>query len=110
YIVPNRFTNLVPAATMRSVLGPRLSRLVHFGDQQVFEGRMTYTAYVMAGPKTDEPAEFSIVCDLDAWQDSGACSSVLVDRADLTAAPWPVATEARTKVFEKMEQAAVARL
>ncbi|GAA4416983.1 Eco57I restriction-modification methylase domain-containing protein [Georgenia halophila] len=110
YIVPNRFTNLVPAATMRSVLGPRLSRLVHFGDQQVFDGRMTYTAYVMAGPKTDEPAEFSIVSDLDAWQDSRACSTVRVDRADLTAAPWPVATEARTKVFEKMEQTAVARL
>jgi len=110
YIVPNRFTNLLPATTMRGLLGPRLSRLVHFGEQQVFEGRQTYTALVIAGPASPDPAEFEIVSDLPAWRESGASSVVQVPRGDLTGDSWPIATEARTKVFDKMVQAGVAEL
>ncbi|PZS05664.1 MAG: hypothetical protein DLM56_02485 [Pseudonocardiales bacterium] len=110
YIVPNRFTNLLPATTMRRVLGPRLARLVHFGEQQVFEGRQTYTALVIAGPASTDPAEFEIVSDLDAWRDTSASSVVQVERKDLTGESWPIADEARTKVFEKMEQAGIAKL
>lgn len=110
YIVPNRFTNLLPATTMRRKLGPRLARLVHFGDQQVFEGRLTYTALVLAGPASTEPAKFEIVSSLDAWRKTGASSVVQVARAELSGEPWPIANEARTKVFEKMEKAGVAKL
>lgn len=110
YIVPNRFTNLLPATTMRRVIGPRLQRLVHFGEQQVFEGRQTYTALVVVGPTSTAPAEFEIVSDLAAWRTTGASSIAHVDRADLTGDSWPVADEARTKVFEKMEQASIAKL
>jgi Eco57I restriction-modification methylase len=110
YIVPNRFTNLIPAATMRRVLGPRLTRLVHFGEQQVFEGRQTYTALVLAGPDSTDPAEFEIVSDLDAWRETGESSVVWVERAELTGDIWPIADEARTKVFEKMDQARIAKL
>lgn len=110
YIVPNRFTNLIPAATMRRLLGPRLQRLTHFGEQQVFEGRQTYTALVIAGPRSADPATFQLVRDLPAYRASGSASVVEVERSALTADPWPVADEARTKAFEKMKQAAVARL
>ncbi|MFT4289496.1 Eco57I restriction-modification methylase domain-containing protein [Nocardioides sp.] len=110
YIVPNRFTNLLPASTMRRVLGPRLRRLVHFGEQQVFEGRQTYTALVFAGPAVADPAEFEIVGDLEGWHDTSASSVVQVERSALTGDPWPIADEARTKVFEKMEQAGIAKL
>ncbi len=110
YIVPNRFTNLLAAMTMRRVIGPRLRRLVHFGEQQVFEGRQTYTALVVIGPKSTAPAEFEIVSDLVAWRATGASSIAHVDRADLTGDSWPIADEARTEVFEKMEQAGIARL
>ncbi|ALX04164.1 hypothetical protein AERYTH_05345 [Aeromicrobium erythreum] len=110
YIVPNRFTNLLPATTMRRVLGPRLGRLVHFGEQQVFEGRQTYTALVVAGPASTDPAEFEIVNNLAAWRETGASSVVHVDRADLTGEAWPIANEARTKVFEKMVAAGIAKL
>lgn len=110
YIVPNRFTNLLPATTMRALLGPRLTRLVHFGEQQVFQERTTYTALVMAGEASTGPAEFEIVNDLPAWRDNGSSSVVQVERKLLTGESWPIANEARIKVFEKMEQAGVASL
>ena len=110
YIVPNRFTNLLAATTMRRVIGPRLQRLVHFGEQQVFVGRQTYTALVVVGPKSTGPVEFEIVSDLDAWRATGASSIAHVDRADLTGDSWPIADEIRSEVFEKMEQAGIAKL
>lgn len=110
YIVPNRFTNLLPAATMRRLLGPRLVRLVHFGEQQVFEGRQTYTALVVAGPASSEAAEFEIVNDLEAWRQRGISSVVQVSRTDLGGDAWPIANEARTKVFDKMEARRLGRL
>lgn len=110
YIVPNRFTNLLPATTMRGLLGPRLERLVHFGEQQVFEGRQTYTALVIAGPTSANSAEFEIVTDLRSWRTTGTSSLVQVGRERLTGEAWPIADEARTRVFEKMEQAGTARL
>lgn len=110
YIVPNRFTNLLPATTMRALLGPRLRRLVHFGEQQIFEGRQTYTAFVIAGPTSVGPAEFEIVNDLTCWHTAGTSSIVQVEREQLTGENWPIADDARTKVFEKMEHAAVGKL
>lgn len=110
YILPNRFTNLLPATTMRRLLGTRLSRMVHFGDQQVFDGRQTYTALVIAGPVSPDPPEFEIVSDLDAWRNSRASSVVQIARADLSGETWPIADEARTKVFGKMEKAGIAKL
>lgn len=110
FIVPNRFTNLLPATTMRGLLGPRLERLVHFGEQQVFEGRQTYTALVIAGPDSTAPAEFEIVDDLPSWRAIGASSVVQVEREQLTGEAWPIANEARSKVFDKMEKTRIARL
>lgn len=110
YIVPNRFTNLLPATTMRGLLGPRLERLTHFGDQQVFEGRLTYTALVLAGPASSAPAEFEIVSDLESWRATDASSLVRVERKELTAKSWPIADEARTKVFKKMDEVGIAKL
>jgi hypothetical protein len=110
YIVPNRFTNLLPATTMRGLLGPRLTRLVHFGEQQVFEGRQTYTALVIAGPPSTGPAQFELVRDLPAWRETGASSVVGVQRNHLTGESWPIADEARTKVFQKMQENCIARL
>ncbi|OBK89027.1 hypothetical protein A5649_01245 [Mycolicibacter heraklionensis] len=110
YIVPNRFTNLLPATAMRELLAPRLTRLVHFGEQQVFEGRQTYTALVIAGAPSSAPAEFEIVNDLSVWRQEGVSSVVQVERGSLSAESWPIADEAHAKVFEKMEQSGIAKL
>jgi hypothetical protein len=110
YIVPNRFTNGLAGATVRSLLGPRIERMVHFGEEQVFERRTTYTALVFAGARSTAPAIFELVSDLDAWRAGAVSERVEIERASLTSDPWPIASEAQAKVFEAMERAAVARL
>lgn len=110
YIVPNRFTNLLPAIRMRELLAPRLTRLVHFGEQQVFEGRQTYTALLIAGPVSSTPAEFVIVSDLPAWRETGDSSVVQVEREKITSECWPIADEGRAKVFVQMEKSGIAKL
>jgi hypothetical protein len=110
YILPNRFTNLVPAGTMRRLLGPRLLRLVHFGEEQVFEGRTTYTALIFVGPPSSDPAQLELVHDLKAWRDSGGADLAQIDRASLGTEVWPIMNEARANVFRKMEDSAIARL
>lgn len=110
YIAPHRFTNSLAGAAVRSLLGRRLERLVHFGEQQVFERRTTYTALVFVGAKTTDPAVFELVPDLDAWRAGSKGNLVEVERSTLTADPWPVASEAHRRVFDAMEAGAVARL
>lgn len=110
FIIPNRFTNGLAGAPIRTAIGPRLVRLVHFGQEQVFVNRTTYTALIVVGPKTDDPALFELVDDLHAWRRGQPGSFNLVDRAVLTGDPWPIASADRAAIFSKMDEAAIARL
>ncbi|MBA4506091.1 Eco57I restriction-modification methylase domain-containing protein, partial [Corynebacterium sanguinis] len=48
-IVPNRFTNSLPSAPIRRQVGKRLEKMIHFRENQVFPGRLTYVAIVVLG-------------------------------------------------------------
>lgn len=108
-IVPNRFTNVLAGTTVREQLGERLEFLVHFGEIQIFPGRLTYTALIVAGDKTSDPATFEIVTDLDDWK-AGTHTQEFVARANLTSAPWPISTAAHAEIFERMVSAKIASL
>lgn len=109
-IVPNRFTNGLAGAPIRAQLAPRIERLVHFGQEQIFERRTTYSALVIAGPSTSDPAVFELVSDLASWR-SGVPGEVgEVERARLDSGVWPIASAAQAAIFDKMEGAAIAHL
>jgi hypothetical protein len=110
FIVPNRFTNGLAGSHVRRVLGPRLERLVHFGEEQVFEHRTTYTALVVAAAKTSNPAQFELVRDLKAWRAGVRGNLAEVKRSLLTADPWPIASDEQAAVFETMQKSAIALL
>lgn len=110
FIVPHRFTNAAAGAAVRKLLGPRLERLVHFGEEQVFRGRTTYTALLIVGPPSAAPADLQLVSDLKAWREDGTAQSNTLPRNVLTADPWQIASAAHTAVFSKMMSAAVARV
>ena len=110
FIIPHRFTNGLAGGAIRNVLGPRLERLVHFSEEQVFPGRSTYTALLIVGPKTAKSAKFEIVTDLKSWRLGvpGVLNDVL--RNSLKGDPWPIASAEQAAIFDKMEAAAVGRL
>jgi hypothetical protein len=108
-IVPHRFTNTLAGATVRGKIGQRLERLVHFGELQVFPGRMTYTCLIVAGKKTASPAMIERVDNLKDWK-SGVRSQEPVERTGLMNAPWPIATAALSAIFDRMIAAKIATL
>jgi hypothetical protein len=109
-IVPHRFTNHLSAAGVRKALSKRIERLVHFGEEQIFPGRLTYVALVIAGPQTAEPVTLELVTNLPAWRDSRQATSRALDRDLIGTASWPIRTEDQDKLFAQLEASAVANL
>jgi methylase of polypeptide subunit release factors len=109
-IIPHRFANTLAGASVRESLGPRLVRLVHFGVEQVFEGRMTYTALVCAGAATPEPGIFELVENLGDWIGGAAGEEVEIPRSELGRDIWPIPRSGQARVFAKMAAAKAARL
>lgn len=110
YIAPHRFTTHLSASGVRLKLGRRLERLVHFGVEQVFPNRTTYTALIIAGPSSPEPATIEFVSSLDAWRGGQPGRLVQVERGELTAAPWPIPKPEQRAAFEQMQARSIGHL
>lgn len=109
-IVPHRFTTHLSAGGVRKALSKRLERLVHFGEQQVFPGRLTYVSIVIAGPKTAEPVALELVGDIPSWRESRTAPTRSLDRSGLGAATWPIRTEDQDALFGQLEAGGIALL
>lgn len=110
YVVPHRFTNLLSASAVRNGLGKRIERLVHFGEEQVFPGRTTYVALIIAGPASSEPVVLELVDDLPAWREHRTAETRTIDRAELGAGVWPIATAEQSALFYQLESGSIAKL
>ena len=73
FILPHKFFNAKYGEPLRSLLakGKHLSDVVHFGDQQVFEGATNYTCLLFLKKSGCEEFEFVKADDLDAWRNIG---------------------------------------
>lgn len=109
-IVPHRFTNQLSASGIRRKLGQRLERMVHFGEEQVFPRRTTYTAIVIVGQKREEPLTVEMVRDLGSWWETGISERLQIKRDVLGAGVWPFATADQSKLFEELRAGAIAAL
>jgi len=70
FILPHKFFNAQYGAGLRKILaeGKHLSKIVHFGDQQVFANATTYTCLLFLNQDGQKDFEFEKVSDLAAWQ------------------------------------------
>lgn len=109
-IIPNRFTNSLPSAPIRRQIGKRIERMVHFRENQVFPGRLTYVALVIMGSGKSSTVGVEFVDDLVAWKNGGKSEYREIARNQLGPEPWPMSTEAQAKLFELLENQAVARM
>lgn len=105
-IVPQRFTSLPVAGPLRRLLSPVIEELVHFGQEQVFLGRTTYTALLVCARQAESEVLVEVVDDLASWRSGSAGHVRVLQRSTLTAAPWPLSSEAATVVFGRMRESA----
>ena len=71
YILPHKFFNAQYGAALRGLIagGRYLSQVVHFGDQQVFEGVTTYTCLLFLEKAGVDVCRVVKVHDLAAWRE-----------------------------------------
>ncbi|WP_180950521.1 Eco57I restriction-modification methylase domain-containing protein [Corynebacterium riegelii] len=109
-VIPNRFTNSLPAAPIRRKLTKRLEKIVHFRENQVFPGRSTYVAIIVVGAGQRSEVEIDFVDDLAQWRRNRLVDTRTVTRSELGTQPWPMSTARQAELFKKLESAAIARV
>jgi type I restriction-modification system DNA methylase subunit len=69
FILPHKFFNAQYGEPLRSIIseGKHLSKIVHFGAQQVFSGATTYTCLMFLSKRGKDEFEFTKVNDLEDW-------------------------------------------
>lgn len=109
-IIPNRFTNSLPAAPIRRKLTKRLEKIIHFRENQVFPGRSTYVAVIVVGAGQRSEVEIEFVDDLTRWRRDRIVDQRIIARSELGSQPWSMSTARQAELFEKLESAAIARI
>ncbi|MCJ7484172.1 MAG: Eco57I restriction-modification methylase domain-containing protein [Thermodesulfovibrionales bacterium] len=122
FILPHKFFNSKYGAPLRGVIaeGKHLSHVVHFGDQQVFDGATTYTALMFLDKAGCDLCEFVKVSDLEVWQaelgmmliplalsdsrvtSDSPLSSISADR--ITSAEWNFSVGIGSSLFERLSK------
>ena len=109
FICPHKFFNSKYGSPIRSIVagGQHLAHVVHFGDQQVFDGPTTYTCLLFLDKSPTAECRFAKVDDLIAWRSNGVASEGVLNTGRVTAAEWNFAVGRGGALFDKLSQMAV---
>jgi hypothetical protein len=90
FICPHKFFNAKYGEALRSIAadGQHLAHVVHFGDQQVFDGATTYTCLLFLDKSPAKECRFVKVDDLSAWRASGTAAEGVARSEQVTASEW----------------------
>lgn len=90
FICPHKFFNSRYGEPMRAIIGKgnHLSHVVHFGDQQIFDGATTYTCLLFLRKPSSTQCRFIKVSDLKAWRARGTGIEGTVKAEQVTASEW----------------------
>jgi hypothetical protein len=105
FILPHKFFNAQYGEPLRKLLsdGQHLSKVVHFGDQQVFEGATTYTCLLFLEKGGRKEFQFVRAHDLAAWRTSAAGVEGTIPVSDASGlAPWSFVVGSGTALFERL--------
>jgi type I restriction-modification system DNA methylase subunit len=113
YILPHKFFNSQYGQPLREVLanGKHLAKIVHFGDQQVFENATTYTCLLFLEKAGREAFEFEKVDKLEAWRDNMLLGSLetpkfstigTIPAERVTPSEWNFTVGRGSGLFEKL--------
>lgn len=105
-ILPHKFFNAKYGEPLRSRIasGKHLSEVVHFGDQQVFEGATNYTCLLFLDKESNKSFEFEKVEDLGEWRETGKATKGTIPAARATAVEWNFTVGKGAGLFEKLSK------
>ena len=112
YILPHKFFNSQYGASLRGLIanGKHIGKVIHFGDQQVFDGATTYTCLLFLDKKGNDDFDMVRVQDLGVWHNQTSEVSKTSEvsgrilAANVTAAEWNFTVGEGAGLFEKLSQ------
>jgi hypothetical protein len=90
FICPHKFFNAKYGSPVRGFVaeGQHLAHVVHFGDQQVFDGATTYTCLLFLDKSPAKDFRFAKVDDLLGWRTAAKAIEGRVKAAQVTNDEW----------------------
>ena len=106
FILPHKFFNANYGEPLRGVIagGKHLEKVVHFGDQQIFESAITYTCLMFLDKAGTDEFEFLKVQDLESWRTTGSSTSGKVNSNDVTQNEWNFSVGTNTKLLKRLAE------
>ena len=104
FILPHKFFNSQYGQPLRAFIskGRHLSEIVHFGDQQIFEGATTYTCLLFLTKVESHTINFVQVSDLEDWRNSGKASEVNLSVNDIGDQEWNFVVGKDAALFKRL--------
>lgn len=104
FILPHKFFNAKYGEGLRGRIagGRHLAHVVHFGDQQVFDGATTYTCLMFLDKFGTAGCNFVKVSNLDAWRGEGNVNEARISAKMITEAEWNFLVGAGTEIFRRI--------
>lgn len=105
YILPHKFFNAKYGQQLRSIIvdGQNLDKVVHFGDQQVFEKATTYTCLLFLNKTPRKKFNFLKVENLVEWRLSGESSKGKLSNNKVTNDEWNFILGIEGTLFYKLD-------
>ncbi|MHB1055445.1 MAG: Eco57I restriction-modification methylase domain-containing protein [Thermoleophilia bacterium] len=105
FILPHKFFNAKYGEPLRKLIAQAkfLSRIIHFNDQQVFDGASTYTCLLFLDKSLDEQFEVMKVTNLVTWRLTGESDIGVVSSAEADKSEWNFVIGNNAKLYEKLD-------
>jgi type I restriction-modification system DNA methylase subunit len=106
YILPHKFFNAKYGQPLRSLIadGKNINKIVHFGDQQIFENATTYTNLLFLTKSKNKNFEFMKVDDLNKWRNSGEAVEGKIALNKVSNDEWNFIVGHGASLFEKLSE------
>lgn len=104
FILPHKFFNAKYGQPLRMIIsnGRHLSKVVHFGDQQVFDGVTTYTCLLFLNKSGKDKLQFVKVQDLEEWRITTESTEGEIDSENIKDDVWNFVVGRGAELFEKL--------
>jgi type I restriction-modification system DNA methylase subunit len=106
FILPHKFFNAQYGGPLRGLLakGKYLSKVIHFGDQQVFLGATNYTCLLFLDKAGNKQCHFSKVDALAAWRNTGEATEGKIPSSKISDSGWNFSVGEGATLFEKLSR------
>ncbi|ADZ10368.1 Type II site-specific deoxyribonuclease [Methanobacterium lacus] len=106
YILPHKFFNAKYGQQLRLIIsdGENLNKVVHFGDQQVFENATTYTCLLFLSKSKQKKFSYVKVEELGKWRISKEAKSGIVSGNKVKADEWNFFVGPNAEILNKLQE------